>query len=157
MKNQAEPNGGISKKVIFGNSRGGTMSIRMPVRYPDFFDIAIPVGADEIVDGNNLDIFEKNNIGLFLALGKRDEINSYEERIKPALPRLEKLKKSFIFTPDWVYNGDHGIASINFGFEMGQHCIINEMHCNLMFDDGTPMEPRLSKGVTGWLAEALKD
>ena len=37
------------------------------------------------------------------------------------------------------------------------HCITNEMHCNLMFDDGTPMEPRLPKGITGWLAEALKD
>ena len=108
--------------------------------------------ADKVVE-----VFEKNNIGLFLAMGKRDEINSYEERIKPALPRLEKLKKSFIFTPDWVYNGDHGIASINFGFEMGQHCITNAMHCNLMFDDGTPMEPRLPKGITGWLAEALKD
>lgn len=157
MKNQAEPNGGISKKVIFGNSLGGTMSIRMPVRYPDFFDIAIPVGADAIVDENNLEVFEKNNIGLFLALGKRDEINNYKERIKPLLPRLEKLKKSFIFTPDWVYNGDHGIASINFGFEMGQHCITNAMHCNLMFDDGTPMEPTLPNGVLGWLSEVLKD
>ena len=39
IKNQAEPKGGISKKVIFGNSSGGRMSIRMPVRYPDFFDI----------------------------------------------------------------------------------------------------------------------
>ena len=133
------------------------MSIKMPVRYPDFFDIAIPVGADAIVEDNNLEVFEKNNIGLFLAMGKRDEINSYEERIKPALPRLEKLKNSFIFTPDWVYNGDHGIASINFGFEMGQHCITNEMHCNLMFDDGTPMEAKLPKGITGWLSEALKD
>ena len=60
-----------------------------------------------------------------------------------------------IFTPDWVYNGDHGIASINFGVEMGQHCIINPMHCNLKFDDGTPMDPSLPKGVVGWLAKTL--
>lgn len=156
IKNQAEPKGGISKKVIFGNSSGGRMSIRMPVRYPDFFDIAIPIGADEIAEGNNLDAFEKNKTGLFLALGKHDEIGDYEGKIKTLLPRLEKLKPGFVYTPDWVYNGDHGIASINFGFEMGQHCITNAMHCNLMFDDGTPMEPRLPKGVTGWLAEALK-
>ena len=34
--------------------------------------------------------------------------------------------------------------------------ITNAMHCNLMFDDGRPMKPRLPKGITGWLAEALK-
>ena len=54
-------------------------------------------------------------------------------------------------------NGDHGIASINFGVEMGQHCLINPMHANLKFDDGTPMEPDLPNGITGWLAQMLKE
>ena len=66
------------------------------------------------------------------------------------------MKHSFIFTPDFVYNGDKGIASINFGFEMGQHCLMNGIQANLMFDDGTPMYPSLPNGMTGWMAEEIK-
>ena len=75
--------------------------------------------------------------------------------MRPRLERLKAMKNCFIFTPEWVYNGDKGIASIYFGFEMGQHCLVNPMHCNLMFDDGTPMDPRLPNGVTGWIASLL--
>ncbi len=65
------------------------------------------------------------------------------------------MKKTFVFTPEWIYNGDRGIASINFGFEMGQHCLVNPMHCNLMYDDGSPMYSELPLGVTGWLHSVL--
>ena len=65
------------------------------------------------------------------------------------------MKHCFIFTPEWARNGDHGIASLNFGVEMGQHCLINPMHCNMMFDDGTPMEESLPEGVTGWLSKMI--
>ena len=73
------------------------------------------------------------------------------------MPRLEKMKHCFIFTPDWVRNGDKGVASINFGFEMGQHCLVNSVHSNLIFDDGTPMEERLPDGLTGWIAQIAKE
>jgi len=91
----------------------------------------------------------------FLPLEKHDEFHSYEEEILPRIPRLEKMKHCFIFTPDWVYNGDGGIASINFGKEMGQHCLINSMHTNLKLDDGTILDSRLPNGVTGWLRDLI--
>ena len=149
-------NGGVSKKVVFGNSSGGRMALRLSAAYPEFFDVVVPMGAAEIPDESLLDLYDQNNISLFFAMGKRDEFNDYQKQIVPLLPRMKRMKNCFIFTPDWVYNGDHGIASINFGVEMGQHCIINPMHCNLMFDDGSPMEPSLPDGVTGWLAKVIK-
>ena len=153
----AEKNGGISKKALFGNSGGGSMTLRMTYDYPSFFNAAIPMGAPEIPEEKLFDLYDENDVHLLFAIGKRDEINDFDKNVAPLLPRMQRMKHCFIFTPDWVYNGDHGIASIFFGYEMGQHCIINAMHCNLMFDDGTPMDPKLPGGVTGWLAEALKD
>ena len=150
-----QSNGGIDKKVILGNSSGGKMSIQMSATYPEFFDAVVPMGASEIPDEKLLDLYDDNNVSLFFAMGKRDEFNSYENDIVPLLPRMKRMKSCYIFTPDWVYNGDHGISSINFGVEMGQHCIINPMHCNLKFDDGTPMDPALPDGVVGWLAGRL--
>ena len=150
-------NGGISKKAILGNSSGGTMTLRVTYDFPDFFNAVIPMGAPEIPDSKLFDLYDENDVHLFFAIGKRDEVNDFSENVVPLIPRMQRMKHCFIFTPDWVYNGDHGIASINFGYEMGQHCIINEMHCNLKFDDGTPMEPQLPDGVLGWLADALKD
>ena len=155
IKKHTEPNGGVSKKVILGNSSGGRMSLRMSAAYPEFFDAVVPMGASEIPGESLLDLYDDNNVSLFFAMGKRDEFNSYEKDIVPLLPRMQRMKNCYIFTPDWVYNGDHGIASINFGVEMGQHCIINPMHCNLMFDDGTPMDPKLPNGVVGWLADVI--
>ena len=156
IKTHTEQNGGISKKVIFGNSSGGMMSIIMTSAYPEFFDALVPMGASEIPNESLLDLYDDNNVSLFFAMGKRDEFNDYQKLIVPLLPRMRRMKNCYIFTPDWVYNGDHGIASINFGVEMGQHCIINPMHCNLMFDDGTPMDPALPDGFVGWLANIVK-
>ena len=67
------------------------------------------------------------------------------------------MKNCFIFIPEWVRNGDGGIASIFGGVEMGQHCLVNSMHINLMYDDHSPMDERLPNGVTGWLADIFHE
>lgn len=156
VKHTAE-NGGVDKKVVFGNSSGATMSFRMVNAYTDFFNALVPIGSGAIPDDATLDRYDQNDVHLFYAMAKRDEFNDFEKDIAPRLPRLARMKHCYIFTPEWVYNGDHGIASINFGVEMGQHCLINPMHANLKFDDGTPMEPDLPNGITGWLAQMLKE
>ncbi|MCQ2592926.1 MAG: GNAT family N-acetyltransferase [Treponema sp.] len=150
-------NGGVSKKMLWGNSAGAAMTYLMGAKYPEFFDILIPVGSDDLPEDSVIDSWDRNDVHLFLAMGKRDEFNDYQGKIVPRLSRLQKMKHCFIFTPDWVYNGDKGIASINFGVEMGQHCLVNPMHCNLLFDDGTPMDERLPRGLTDWLSYALTD
>lgn len=155
IKKIAEPNGGAGKKFLFGNSAGATMVFIMAAAYPAFFNALIPIGSSSIPEDSVLDELSRNNVHLFLAIGKRDEFNSYKDEILPRLPALRKMKDCYIFTPDWVYNGDKGIASINFGIEMGQHCLVNPMHCNLMFDDGTPMYAELPDGVLGWIKTVL--
>lgn len=144
-----------SKKILIGNSSGAWMTFNMVNDYTSFFDALIPVGACEIPDYKMLDRYDEENVSLFFAIGKHDEINNFETQVQPRLERLVAMKHCFIYTPEWVQNGDKGIASINFGYEMGQHCLVNPVHCNLMFDDGTPMEPRLPKGVTGWISDLL--
>ncbi|MCR4940899.1 MAG: hypothetical protein K5930_12465 [Treponemataceae bacterium] len=156
-KGQGAVYGASGRRIVFGNSAGATMSFRMVTAYTSFFYALIPIGTGEIASDQDLDRYEEKGVHLFFAIGKHDEINPYQELILPRLPRLERMKNCFIYTPEWVRNGDKGIASIHYGFEMGQHCLINPMHCNLMYDDGTPMEERLPQGVTGWLKDILKE
>lgn len=156
IKTYASKNGGVNKKIIFGNSRGATMCFKIVDAYTDYFDALIPIGTSDISDDKTLDRYDQNDVWLFLAVSKRDEFNPYEAEIVPRIPRLKQMNHCYIFTPDWVYNGDKGIASINFGVEMGQHCLINPMHCNLMFDDGTPMYPELPDGILGWLKKVIE-
>ncbi|MBO7639102.1 MAG: hypothetical protein J6S91_09015 [Treponema sp.] len=152
----AAKNGGVGKKVVFGNSRGSSMCFKMVDAYTDFFNALVPIATADISTDQMLDRYDQNDVWLFYAISRHDEFNDYEKVVLPRLPRLRKMKHCFIFIPEWVRNGDHGIASLNFGVEMGQHCLINPMHCNMMFDDGTPMEDSLPQGVTGWLSDMLK-
>ncbi len=119
--------------------------------------ILIPVGSESLGSDEVLDEYDKKDKYLFFALGKRDEFHNFKENVEPRLERLKKMKHCFIYTPDWVRNGDKGVASINFGIEMGQHCLMNGIQANLMFDDGTPMDERLPEGVTGWIAQTVKE
>ena len=146
---------GVGVKFLLGNSAGARFTFNLATSFPDKFDVLVPVGTDAIPDDDVMDELEKNGVTLFFADGLRDEIVSHE-KIEARRPRMERMKNSFIYTPEWVRNADKGIASINFGFEMGQHCLMNGVQSNLMFLDGTPMDPRLPKGMTGWMAEELK-
>ena len=143
----------IGKKFLFGNSSGASMTMRMGTVYPDYFDALIPVGTGAIPEDETLNLWERMNVRLFYAIGKKDEFNEFSREIEPRLNKLLSMENCFLCTPEWVRNGDHGIASINGGVEMGQHCLMNAIQANLMFDDGTPMDERLPRGITGWIDE----
>ena len=147
----------IGPIILLGNSSGATFVLRLMDTYMDDFDVVIPVGGTALVDDSVLDKYDEKGKYLFLALGKRDEFHDYQKELVPRLPRLERMKHCFIFTPDWVRNGDKGVASIYAGIEMGQHCLMNGVQCNLMFDDGTPMDERLPHGLTGWIADVVRE
>jgi hypothetical protein len=152
----AEHTNGVGKRILLGNSSGATFVLRLMDTYMDDFDIVIPVGSSSIAGDDVLDLYDAKDKTLFLAIGKRDEFHDFETEIAPRLPRLQRMKHCFLCTPEWVRNGDGGIASIGADtYEMGQHCLMNGVQCNLMFDDGTPMIPELPRGMTGWLADQL--
>ena len=142
-------------RFLFGNSSGATFAMRLMDNYMDDFDAVMPVGSSALPSDSVLDEYDRKGKILFFAMGKKDEFHNYDEEVVPRLDRLQRMKHCFIYTPDWVRNGDKGIASINGGIEMGQHCLMNAVHINLMFDDGTPMDERLPEGVTGWIKGVL--
>ena len=144
---------GVGKKFLFGNSAGATMTFIMGNKFTGYFDALIPVGSSAVPTDAELDKYDEAGTYLFLAFSKHDESGLYATNILPRIPRLEAMKHCFIFTPDWTYNGDKGIASINFGKEMGQHCLMNEIQANIMFDDNSPMDERLPRGMVGWIDE----
>ena len=147
---------GVGLKVLLGNSSGATFVLRLMDNYMDDFDVVIPVGSDALPDDAGLDRYDEKGKCLFLAICKRDEFHPFEEKLKDRMERLERMKNAFLFLPEWTRNGDKGIASIDGGIEMGQHCLMNAIQSNLMFDDGTPMDPRLPNGLTGWIADHAK-
>ncbi len=146
---------GVGVRFLLGNSAGARFTFHLASQAPDAFDVLVPVGTSYIPDDEVFDAWDEKGVTLFFADGLRDEITDHEV-IESRRPRMEKMQHSFVFTPEWVYNGDKGIASINFGFEMGQHCLMNGIQSNLLFDDGTPMDPRLPDGMTGWMASEIK-
>ena len=153
----AKETDGKGVRFLFGNSAGARFVFRIADVYPESYDVLIPVGTTDVSTDERLAEFDRFGIRLFYAIGRRDEFNKYEEKIAPQLARIASMKHCFTFVPDWVYNGDGGIASIIGGIEMGQHCLMNEVQANLTFDDGTPMDERLPRGMTGWIADVLKE
>lgn len=144
---------GVGRKFLLGNSAGATMTFVMAEKYPDYFDALVPVGTASIPGDTVLDQLEERGVAIFFAMGKRDEFHSFEDEVAPKLGKLVSMKRCFMFTPEWVKNSDGGIASIQASIEMGQHCLMNSVQSNLKFDDGSPMDDRLPRGMTGWIDE----
>ncbi|MDE5577283.1 MAG: hypothetical protein K2J11_07845, partial [Oscillospiraceae bacterium] len=100
-----------------------------------------------------LDKISESGVNLLIAHGKHDEMAVFDKCIAPCEEKLRSMKNTLCFFPEWVYNGDGGVSSIDYGMEMGQHCMINWVQHNLMFDDGKPADERLPRGVTGWIRD----
>lgn len=141
----------IKAKIILGASSGGKFTWRMLENYPDFFDGAIPIASGYMPDDKSLDQIGNTKTKVIIAHGRHDEMAEFDKCVEPHLKKLKTLKNCELFFPDWVYNGDGGIASVFYGFEMGQHCMINWIQANLMFDDGRPADERFPGGITGWI------
>lgn len=141
----------IGKKFIMGASSGGYFTWQLLEDYCGYFDGAIPISSPYLPSDEILDKISESGTNLIIAHGQHDEMASFEELIKPHKEKLSRMKNCICFFPEWVYNGDGGISSVFYGFEMGQHCMINWIQNNLMFDNGIPADKRLPDGVTGWI------
>ncbi len=141
----------IGRKFIMGASSGGFFTWRMLEEYTDCFDGAIPVSSGYMPSYEALDRISASGVSVMIAHGRHDEMAVFDECIAPFEEKLGQLDNFLLFFPKWVYNGDGGVGSVFYGFEMGQHCMINWIQNDLMFDDGTPADERLPQGVTGWI------
>lgn len=153
---QQKHSANISKTMISGGSSGGWMSWIMAEKYTELFDICVPIASSYIPDKKELDRMSDTGLVTLVMHGKRDELCSFDEHVLPKISYLEEMKNCTLYFPEWVRNGDGGVASLNFGFEMGQHCLINQAQANLMFEDGTPYDERFPDGLTGWIREQCR-
>ena len=141
----------IGKKFVMGASSGGYFTWQLLEDYGGYFDGAIPISSGYVPDDKALDRISDSGVNLLIAHGRHDEMADFDECIVPRMEKLLCMKNCICFFPEWVYNGDGGISSVHFGIEMGQHCMINWVQSNLMFDNGAPAYERLPNGVTGWI------
>lgn len=141
----------VEKRFVMGASSGGYMTWQMLKHYPDYFAGAIPISAGYLPDEEMLNQLEQTKTQVIVAHGKLDELAPFEYAIEPNREKYESMKNVICYFPQWVQNGDKGISSICYGFEMGQHCMINQIQANLMFDDGNAMDERFPNGITGWI------
>lgn len=141
----------IGKKFVMGASSGGYFTWQLLEDYNGFFDGAIPISSGYIPSYEALDKISQSGTHLLIAHGRHDEMAIFEECIAPHEEKLSQLDNCICFFPEWVYNGDGGVSSVFYGIEMGQHCMINWIQNDLIFDDGTPADNRLPHGVTGWI------
>ena len=129
------------------------MTWKMLEDHGNYFDGAIPIASRYVPADETLDRLSESGVHLLIAHGRHDEMAVFDECIAPREEKLQSLKNCLCFFPEWVYNGDGGIASIDYGMEMGQHCMINWIQHNLMFNNGKSADERLPKGVTGWVKD----
>lgn len=143
--------GGHTGKVFaMGGSLGGWVTWKLAEKFPETFDGIIPISTDYVPTDGRLENIARHNIAVYFTLGQHDETLNFAKDIAPRIQKLEELG-FMCFFPEWVKNGDGGVASLFYGWEMGQHCMINQVQANLMYDDGTPYDPRLPNGITGWI------
>ena len=147
----AEHSENIGKRFVMGASSGGYFTWQLLEDYCGFWDAAIPISSGYVPEDSSLDRISESGTKIIIAHGKHDEMAVFEQCIAPRLDKLMGMKNTLCFFPEWVYNGDGGISSVFYGLEMGQHCMINWIQHNLMFDDGTPADQRLPDGITGWI------
>ena len=143
--------GNISKKIVMGASSGGYFTWQLLEDYCGYFDAAVPISSGYVPEDEALDKISESGTELIIAHGMHDELAPFDECIAPREEKLRRMKNCLCFFPEWVYNGDGGVSSVFYGIEMGQHCMINWVQHNLMFDDGRPADERLPEGITGWI------
>lgn len=146
----------ISCRFIMGASSGGYFSWRLIEDYPEDFDGAIPIASGYLPSDENLKRIEAAQIHLIVAHGQHDEMAVFDQCILPHKEVLLSMKNCLCYFPEWVRNADGGVSSVNYGMEMGQHCLINQFQENLIYDDGTYYDERLPEGVTGWIREVCE-
>jgi len=146
--------GRTGKVFAMGGSLGGWVTWKLAEKFPEPFNAIIPISTGYVPTDGRLDNIARHNIKVYFTLGKHDETLDFDKDIAPRIQKMEELG-FMCFFPDWVKNGDGGVASLFYGWEMGQHCMINQVQANLMYDDGTPYDERLPRGVCGWIRSVV--
>lgn len=141
----------ISKVAFGGGSSGGSMTWEFLKVFPDTIDVAFPVSGFP----NGFTSCLNKGKKMLVACAKYDEFGVFDRISESDMKLLESDPDVICYFPEFLRNGDKGVASLNFGIEIGQHCMITQLQANFIYDDGTPYIPELPNGMTGWFKEVL--
>lgn len=146
----------IGARFIMGASSGGYVTWRMLELYGDYFAGGIPIASGYVPDKESLHRIDDAGIQLLVAHSRHDEMASFDRCIAPHEGELGSLKNCVCLFPEWIRNEDKGVASVNYGLEMGQHCMINQIQANLIYSDGSCYFECLPNGITGWISDVCR-
>jgi predicted esterase len=144
-------NPAIGKTFVIGTSAGGYGAWRFIIDWTDAVDASLVMAGAYVPTDAELDKLEAAGFPIWITHGYYDELVTYENFLKPVIGRLLTMPNVDVTLLKWVRNGDYSVATINFGIEMGQHCICVQIGQNLIYNDGTPYDPAHPDGVTGWI------
>lgn len=139
------------KTVVFGTSAGGYCAWRYIISYS--VDGALIMAPAYMPSEKELDIVDERHTKVWFCQGQYDELVPYAFSVEPILQKMTSMANVSLYLPEFVRMPDHGVYSNPAGVEMGQHCVNNAVQCDLMYDDGTPMDVLHPNGVTGWVKE----
>jgi len=152
-----EHSANVGKNFFFGTSAGGFFVWGLLSEYSKEMDIAIPIAGGNIPELSKLEEIRENGTLILTMHGKHDELVPFDEAVTPHIEDIQKMRNIICYYPEWVRNGDGGIAQMNPWVEMGQHCLNNQVTSNLMYDDGTPYDAELfPEGISGWIRDHKK-
>lgn len=143
------------KRFFMGTSDGAFFLWGVLSRYSKEVDVAVAVSGGFIPDEKKLMEIKNNGTQILYMHGKHDELIPFEDLVSPHLEKLKKFDNITVYLPEWIHNGDGGIAQMApGGMQMGQHCLCNQVSANLMYDDGKPYDEKLfPQGMTGWIRD----
>jgi len=144
----------VGKSFFLGTSAGGFFVWGLLAEYSNEINVAVPIAGEIIPDEKKLEEIRANGTLILSMHGKHDELVPFDEFVSPHLDKLARFDNIICYYPEWVRNGDGGIAQLNPWVEMGQHCLNNQVTANLMYDNGTPYDKELfPEGMTGWIRD----
>ena len=146
----------IGKKIVFGTSAGGYGAWRMIISRPGVFDAALMMGGAYLPSRKELKLLSDTGTRIWICHARHDECVPFTITIEPILPALREMKNVELYLPFLSRRADGGIASNLYGMQMGQHCINDLISEDLLFLDGTPMDPLHPDGVTGWINSVVR-
>jgi len=140
------------KVIVGGTSAGGYMTWRFLAACPQLLRGAFLVAPADNPSLEELKMYEQKGMHIWVIHGRKDEICPYDIFTGPVRAQLEQTPNVRVTVLENVRYGDGGIVRMEVrGSEMGQHLPIFCVGANMIYDDGSPYDPRFPDGFTGWL------
>ena len=143
------------KIVAGGTSAGGFMTWRFMAAHPNVAKAAILIAPANNPTNEELAMYERMELPIWVIHGIQDEITRYENFTGPVADKLRAMPNVRLSALPTVRYGDKSVVRMVVGVEMGQHLPLFCVGSNMIYDDGTPYDPEYPDGIIGWLKTVL--